>query len=209
VVCLGQPFSDDPACLTTERDHVAIGTPYRDTHISIIDERMHPLADGEVGEIVISGPMVTPGYWRAPELTEQCFVQLPGSDETCYLTGDLGYRTSLGIFHFTGRKDNQLQVHGVRVEPEEIEHHLRRISGVDEVAVIGWPVEHGLVTGLTAFTGPSELSSDEIKCQMGESLPAVMIPKDIQILEKLPRNQNHKVDRNALLCLLKEQKGAT
>jgi D-alanine--poly(phosphoribitol) ligase subunit 1 len=209
VVCLGQPFSDDPACITPERDYVAIGTPYSDVCITIIDAQRNPLADGEVGEIAISGPLVTPGYWQAPELTEQYFVQLAGSAESCYLTGDLGYRTVLGVFHFIGRKDNQLQVHGVRVEPEEIERHLRRITGVDEVAVIGWPVEHGLVTGLTAFTGPSNLSSDKIRHQLGESLPAVMIPKDIQILEKLPRNQNHKIDRNALLSILEEQKEAT
>jgi len=209
VVCLGQPFSDDPACITAERGHVAIGTPYRNARISIIDEQRQPLADGEVGEIAISGPLVTPGYWHSPELTEEFFVPLPGSDETCYLTGDLGYRTPQGVYHFIGRKDNQLQIHGVRVEPEEVECHLRRIAGVDEVAVIGWPVEHGLVTGLTAFTGPSDLSSDEIRHQLSESLPAIMIPKVIQKLKLLPRNQNHKIDRNALLCQLEEQKGAS
>jgi acyl-coenzyme A synthetase/AMP-(fatty) acid ligase len=207
VVCLGQPFSDDPACITPERDYVAIGTPYRGARISIVDAQRNLLVDGEIGEIVISGPMVTPGYWQAPELTKECFMQLPGSDEVCYFSGDLGYRTSLGVFHFLGRKDNQLQVHGVRIEPEEVERHLRHISGVNEVAVIGWPVVHGLVTGLMAFTGPSNLSSDEIRQQLEERLPAVMIPKEIRILDSLPRNQNHKIDRNALLCLLEEQKG--
>ena len=209
VVCLGQPFSDDPACITPERDHVAIGSPYHDARISIIDDHMSPLADGEVGEIAISGPLVTPGYWRAPELTKHFFVQLPGSDERSYLTGDLGYRTASGIFHFIGRKDNQLQVHGVRVEPEEVELHLRRISGVDEVVVIGWPVEHGLVTGLTAFIGPADISSEEIKRQLGACLPAVMVPKEIRKLESLPRNQNHKIDRKALLCRLEEEKEAS
>jgi D-alanine--poly(phosphoribitol) ligase subunit 1 len=207
VVCLGQPFSDDPACITPERDYVAIGTPYRNVEVTILDEQRKPLPVGQIGEIVIGGPVVAPGYWRYTEQTARSFVRLSGSQKRYYLTGDLGYQSTDGIFHFIGRKDNQLQVLGMRIEPEEIEKQLRRITGVDEVAVIGWPVEHGLVMGLVAFTEPSDLSVDEIKLQLRESLPAAMIPKVIQVLEHLPRNQNHKVDRTALLLLLEEKKG--
>jgi amino acid adenylation domain-containing protein len=209
VVCLGQPFNDDPSCITPERDYVAIGTPYSNVEVTILDERREPLPEGQIGEIAIGGSVVTPGYWRDPEQTAQSFVRLSGSQVRHYLTGDLGYRSADGVFHFIGRKDNQLQILGMRVEPEEIEKHLRRITGVDEVAVIGWPVEHGLVTGLVAFTEPSDLSIDKIKRQLGESLPAAMVPKVIQVLEHLPRNQNHKVDRKALLRLLEEQKGVS
>jgi acyl-coenzyme A synthetase/AMP-(fatty) acid ligase len=162
-----------------------------------------------VGEIAIAGPMVTPGYWRAPELTEKSFVNIPGTSERWYLTGDMGYRTEEGVFHFMGRKDNQLQVHGVRVEPEEVECHLRSISASEETAVIGWPVTHGLVTGLAAFTSPPRLGIEEIRRQLSNKLPSVMIPKRIEVLEKLPRNQNHKIDRNALLRRLEEQKEPT
>jgi acyl-coenzyme A synthetase/AMP-(fatty) acid ligase len=98
-------------------------------------------------------------------------------------------------------------VHGIRVEPEEVEHHLHLITAADEVAVIGWPVENGLVTGLAAFTGPTHLATNEIKRQLARYLPAVMIPKTISTLKHLPRNQNHKIDRKALLSLLIEQRG--
>lgn len=209
VVCLGQPFNDDPACITPERDHIAIGTPYRGAQINIIDGQHHTLPDGEVGEIAIAGPMVTPGYWHAPELTAKNFINIPGTEERWYLSGDMGYRTAQGVFHFMGRKDSQLQVHGVRVEPEEVECHLRSISASEEVAVVGWPVSHGLVTGLVAFISPPQLEPDEIRRRLVNSLPAVMIPKRIEVLEKLPRNQNHKIDRNALLSILEEQKEAT
>jgi amino acid adenylation domain-containing protein len=207
VVCLGQPFSDNPACITPERNHVALGTPYREAQIKIIDEDRIALPDGEIGEIAITGPLVSPGYWHAPELTANSFVSLPESQQRWYLTGDLGYRTAEGIYHFIGRKDNQLQVHGIRVEPEEVEHHLHLITAADEVAVIGWPVENGLVTGLAAFTGPTHLATNEIKRQLARYLPAVMIPKTISTLKHLPRNQNHKIDRKALLSLLIEQRG--
>jgi len=208
VVCLGQPFSDDPACITSKRNHVAIGKPYRGAQIRIVDENRRPLPCGDVGEIAITGPLVTPGYWRAPELTAQNFVQLPGERETSYLTGDLGYCTDQGVFHFTGRKDNQLQVNGVRVEPEEVALHLRNISESEEVAVIGWPVNQGLVTGLAAFINQPKIEIEEIRCQLGSVLPAVMVPKQIEVLERLPRNQNHKIDRNALRKLLDERKEA-
>jgi D-alanine--poly(phosphoribitol) ligase subunit 1 len=205
VVCLGQPFSDDPLCVTPERDHIAIGSPYHEAHVKIVDEQKYTLPDGEIGEIAIGGPMVTPGYRQAPELTAKSFVSLPGSKEHWYLTGDLGYRTTQGVFHFMGRKDNQLQVQGVRVEPEEVECHLRKISASAEVAVIGWPVEHGLVAGLTAFISPPQLEVEEIRRQLGTILPAIMIPKQIDILPQLPRNRNHKIDRNALRSILEER----
>ena len=208
VVCTGQPFSDDPACMTPERGYLAIGTPYRGAQIRILDEQQRTLPDGQIGEIAIGGPMVTPGYWKAPELTTGSFVSLPGSKEQWYLTGDLGYRTTQGVFHFVGRRDNQLQVQGLRIEPEEIEYHLRKITGSDEVAVIGWPAENLLITGLTAFISTPKMDLDNIRRQLRRTLPAVMIPNRIEVLIQLPRNQNHKIDRKALLQLLKE-KGET
>ncbi len=207
VVCLGQPYSEAPECLTQERGFVAIGRAYSCANVAIIDENRNFILNDQPGEIVISGPVVAPGYWNDPQLTKEKFVKLTGSDTRWYLSGDMGYRTENGIFHFLGRKDNQVQIHGFRVELDEVEYRLRNLTTTDEVAVIPWPVEHGLVTGLVAFIGPCHLPSDEIRRQLGKTLPAFMIPKRIHHLEELPRNQNHKIDRKALLCHLEEQRG--
>lgn len=205
VVCLGQPFSEDPSCRTPERDYLALGTPYQEADITIIDERGHCCRDGQVGEIAISGPMVTPGYWRDPERSKENFVTLPGRSNRSYLTGDLGYRATNGVFHFMGRKDNQMQIHGVRIEPEEIEHHLRGISEISEAAVIGWPEAQGLVTGLTAFVSPETVESKQVKRELAAKLPGHMVPAKILSMASLPRNRNHKIDRSALKEILRDQ----
>ncbi|PLX93579.1 MAG: hypothetical protein C0621_07155 [Desulfuromonas sp.] len=205
VVCLGQPLQDSPDCVTPERGHLAIGTPYSGATVTIINEHGEQCPDDTVGEIAISGPLVTPGYWKDPELSRATFVTLAGGNVPCYLTGDLGYRTPHGIFHFVGRKDNQLQLFGVRVEPEEVEYSLRKITGIDEAAVIGWPTLNGLVTGLVAFVSPGPIDAKQVQKALSSQLPTHMIPSRFIVMNSLPRNHNHKVDRNHLNEFLRRQ----
>lgn len=208
VVCLGQPYRDPPACITPERGFVAIGTPYAGMTVAIVDDRGVFLPAGTPGEIAISGPMVTPGYWRDPQLTAQRFPTLEHPDlgpTRWYLTGDMGYRDEAGTFHFLGRVDNQVQVHGIRIELEEAEHHLRTATGSQEVAVLGWPRNRGLVEGLAGFHTATDLSAAEIRSRLVRSVPRFLIPQKLVSLERFPRNVNGKIDRKALLALLEQQ----
>jgi acyl-coenzyme A synthetase/AMP-(fatty) acid ligase len=86
--------------------------------------------------------------------------------------------------------------------------HARHSVDRTAVCVNGSPVNQGLVTGLAAFISPPQIELNEIQRQPGSVLPAVMIPKHIEVLERLPRNQNHKIDRNALRQQLEERKEA-
>ncbi len=205
VVCLGQPYSESPECLTPERDFVAIGKTYSCAKVAIIDEDRNFAEDNQQGEIVISGPVVAPGYWKDPQLTAEKFVKLPESTALWYLTGDLGYKTENDIFHFLGRKDNQVQIRGLRVELDEVEHYLRQLIATDEVAVIPWPVSHDLVEGLVAFIGHTSVEISTIRTLLHDRLPSFMIPKTLHSLPSLPRNINHKIDRKALNQWLQDQ----
>src|SRR5438093_1474001 len=98
-------------------DHYAplpIGYAMPGTQIPVVDESLRPVAPGERGEIIIAGPNVSPGYLGRPDLTEKAFLTLDGM--RAYRTGDWGrYRD--GMLFFEGRMDNQIKLHGYRIEP--------------------------------------------------------------------------------------------
>ncbi|TYR30464.1 AMP-binding protein [Mesorhizobium microcysteis] len=198
VVCMRQRLTA-PAVTTPSRGIVAIGTPYENMDIAILDARQKPLVDGTPGEIALSGPQLAIGYFGAPEQTADRFRKIDG--RRWYLTGDLGMRDENGVFHHLGRTDNQVKVKGNRIELEEVEMHLRRAAGTDMVAVVAWPVIDGSAQGLVGFCN-SALPADEIAAALLKTLPRYMMPDPIRILDTLPVNINGKVDRRALAATL-------
>jgi D-alanine--poly(phosphoribitol) ligase subunit 1 len=178
-----------------------IGYPMLGGRVVVLDEQCRELAPGERGEIVISGPNVSPGYLNRPDLNETAFFHLDG--QRAYRTGDWGrYRD--GMLFFEGRIDNQIKLHGHRVEPADVEANLRAITGVRDAVVL--PVlRQGTVDSLAAFVILNEqrTSSDfqvacELKAQMIERVPAYMIPRKFSFMESFPMNANGKADRRRL-----------
>ncbi len=208
VDCLWQPYPA-PQAVTPNRGVVAIGRPYAGMHAAIVGDGNTFLADGEVGELAVSGPQVSAGYWRNPELTARRYPRLlhPELGETTwYLTGDLSFRDEEGIFHYLGRVDNQVKVLGQRVELEDVEFHLRAVCRSDAVAVIAWPVLGGTVQGLVAFVTDATLDHKEVKEGLRQRVLAYMVPRRIVCLKQLPLNLNGKVDRRALAAVLEAEK---
>jgi amino acid adenylation domain-containing protein len=210
VVCTGQPYSKESECVTPERDYIALGTPYEGMHLDIIDPETRAFVpSGNVGEIVISGPQTTPGYWQDPEKTSKSFVFLEHPEvgvQRWYLTGDHGYRTAANQFHFLGRLDNQVQLLGKRVELEEIEAHLRKVANSTEVAAVAWPIVDGSAQHIYGFVGSVMVDEGEIKASLRQRLPSHMVPKRIISQKRLPRNRNGKIDRKQLLRTLSHDK---
>jgi D-alanine--poly(phosphoribitol) ligase subunit 1 len=153
------------------------------------------------GEIIISGPNVSPGYLNRPELTETAFFLLDG--QRAYRTGDWGRRRDDMLF-FEGRIDDQIKLNGYRIEPADVEANLRALAGVRDAVVL--PVlRQGAVDSLAAFVILNERPprSDfqlacELKVQLTEHLPAYMIPRRFSFLETFPMNANGKADRRRL-----------
>ncbi|MDN3691525.1 amino acid adenylation domain-containing protein [Chryseobacterium tructae] len=109
----------------TSQEELTIGPPLPNYHIAVIDENMNILPRGERGEMIISGPGVSNGYFNLPELTEQKFLlnpfpELPG--DTIYKTGDAVVIREDGFIDFQGRIDDQIKLRGYRIELGEIEH---------------------------------------------------------------------------------------
>jgi acyl-coenzyme A synthetase/AMP-(fatty) acid ligase len=156
--------------------------------------------DGVSGELLLSGPQLALGYLDDPEKTQSKFVNIDG--ERWYKSGDLATRDNNGVFHFRGRIDNQVKVLGYRVELEDIEFHLRAVTGCHIVAAIAWPLRDGSAAGIVAFLAEYEGQVEAIREAMKQRVPFYMVPTEIHSLPRLPMNSNHKIDRNALTALL-------
>lgn len=187
-----------------ERPSIPIGKPIKGSAVMLINSRGQ-LCHGEaVGEIHIRTPYRSHGYYGAPELTSEVFIRNPFSDDPndiLYKTGDYGRLLDDGNLEFLGRRDQQVQVRGVRVELGEIENLLRGHAAVADVAVVDRDDPQGnkfLVAYVTANTGTS---TAPLRQYLMERLPEAMIPSAIVELEQLPRTLNGKVDRKTLRSL--------
>jgi D-alanine--poly(phosphoribitol) ligase subunit 1 len=178
-----------------------IGYPMLGGRVVVMDADRRELPPGERGEIIISGPNVSTGYLNRPELNETAFFHLDG--QRAYRTGDWGRYRDAMLF-FEGRIDNQVKLHGHRIEPADVEANMRALAGVRDAVVLP-VIRQGAVDSLAAFVILNEQTprSDfqlacELKAQMTERLPAYMIPRKISFMESFPMNANGKADRRRL-----------
>ncbi len=154
-----------------------------------------------LGELSLIGPCVGLGYYNDTERTVKSFVQNPkvSFNQIMYKTGDLVERMSNGYIHFRGRIDNQVKHMGYRIELEEIEAAFSTLSYVDEVGVIYEKInaELGQIKAYISINKPG-LSETDIVDDIRRIVPSYMVPRKIMVLERLPKNQNGKIDRKQL-----------
>lgn len=185
-----------------------VGQPKQGTWLRIVDENGEEVPAGEKGEIVIVGDSVSVGYWKNEEKNRTAFgvTTQDGREYRYYKTGDEGYIID-GMLHYCGRIDNQVKLHGYRIELEDIESNLLKIDGIVQVVVLP-KYRDGKVTSLVAGVVSSREITDEkeevihIKDALKESIPEYMIPKKIKFISDIPRTSNGKIDRKAVGGLL-------
>jgi len=177
---------------------VPIGTPIRGTTVQVVDAYMNPMPRGAVGEILTGGLGLATCYAGAPALTAERFVPSrsgpPGA--RMYRTGDYGWIGPGGVLHFTGRRDDQVKVRGLRVELGAVEHALLRHPGVTRAAVTVHTDPTGDRRLIGYFVGTA--SPGAITASLRERLPEYMVPTQWVQLDALPLGPTGKVDRKAL-----------
>lgn len=185
---------------------VSIGAPLGATGTIVVDEGLRQVAPGEDGELLLSGPQVTPGYWQDAEKTAAAFVEPPGTEGIHYRTGDRVRRPTRpqDPLVYLGRLDHQIKVMGHRVEIGEIEAALRDASGIDAAIAVGWPLTESGAGGIAAFLADPDADVRALREELAERLPEYMVPRRIELLTELPLNANGKFDRKAMLTLLEE-----
>ncbi len=207
-VALGNPFGP-------ERRPGTLGIPFPGTEIRIVDpdlvEEDHDapdVPDGEVGELLVRGPQVFGGYLDAPEETAQ--VLLPGG---WLRTGDLVRRDPAdGFVALADRRKELIVSGGFNIYPSQVEAAVRGMPGVVDVAVVGLPDtslgEH-VVAALVLEPGASvDLTS--VREWLQDKVSRYAVPRDLHVLEDLPRSQLGKVLRRHVrerILALKERAG--
>ena len=178
-----------------------IGRPLPNTQMYVLDKQFQPVPIGAVGDLYIAGDGLAVGYWQRPELTNERFVPNPfRTGERMYWTGDLAkYLPDRNIICL-GRLDDQVKIHGVRVELGEVEFMLRSIEGVRDAVVVSWKDARGDMQ-LVAHVIPNEKDSgnaSHLRTQLRERLPEAMIPPYIIFAESFPQTANGKIQRASL-----------
>jgi long-chain acyl-CoA synthetase len=176
----------------------SVGLPLPDVEVKIFDENDVELPVDSVGEIVVRGPNVMRGYHNQPEETAATLRH------GWLHTGDLGKKDADGYLYIVDRKKDMLLVHGMNVYPREIEEVLHRCPGLREAAVIGRPAgSKGELP--VAFITPVEgapLDKQAVLRFCHEHLAEYKVPREIHILDTLPRTPTGKITKLELKKLL-------
>lgn len=181
---------------------VPIGGPFDGHAFDILDMESHPslvstaLDQIQVtkGELIISGPQVFDGYLGF-EREQQPFIQKDGKHWYC--SGDLVSKDENGVFHFHGRIDDQVKIHGHRVELGEIDTALNALLDGRAVSILCEGPGAAKIISFVEGKIPDGLMA---KC--AEKLPAFMVPERFVAIESFPLNSNGKVDKKQLIELL-------
>lgn len=183
----------------THSPKITIGKPIVNTQILILDEYLLPLPDGLVGEIFIAGDGVSLGYLNNPQLTQERFLMNPlVPNEKMYRTGDLGRRLKNGEIEYLGRNDNQVKIRGFRIELGEVETCLLNHSAVKDAVVTVKEDKNGKKHLCAYLTGGHQVSYEELRSHLQNSLPDYMIPISFTWLDAIPLTPNGKIDYRTL-----------
>ena len=180
-----------------------VGKAVKGVSVKILDNNLNEVSDGTTGEICIFGEGVSHGYLGNPP-EQKNFVILPDGTRM-YRSGDLGYRLPDGNIAFLHRKDRQVMILGMRVEPEEVENVLNESPCVERGVVRAFTDEHGLAY-LTAYFVPSHKNCQisRIKRFLRSRLADFMVPEFFVKMDEIPLTRRGKVNGRALPVVMKE-----
>ncbi|MFF3553852.1 amino acid adenylation domain-containing protein [Streptomyces tsukubensis] len=193
------------------RPLVPIGTPAAHTLVEVRDDELEQVPVGVAGELCVGGEAVGRGYLADARRTAESFVPdpfgpVPGG--RLYRTGDQARRLAGGELEYLGRRDRQIKLHGVRIEPGEIEAVLREHEAVTGTLVVARPDDRGvprLVAYVVPAAGKGRPASSgtwplgqELRNFLRGRLPDAMVPDAVVPMDGFPLNANGKVDRRAL-----------
>lgn len=164
------------------------------------------------GELVVSGPSVTPGYLNRPDLTAQArlVIQHEGRRWDCHRTGDYASWGDDGTLHFLGRRDGMVKTRGYRVELGEVEAALVRHPQVREAAVVAvaHPEHSALLHGFAVVDDTHPVTGADLVRWCTRTLPAYMAPQSVTVAVDFPRTSTGKLARRELAAQLPATGGA-
>ena len=190
--------------------NVPIGKALDNVKLYITDKLGHMLPPGACGELMITGWQVSRGYLNKPEKTAEVYTKnlyddTPGY-EVMYHSGDVARFLPDGNIQIIGRKDSQVKIRGFRIELSEVEEVIRRYEGIRDATVVAFDDPKGGKYIAAYVVSDSTVDINALNDFIKETKPAYMVPAVTMQIDKIPLNQNQKVNKKALL--LPEKKAA-
>ncbi len=173
---------------------LAVGVPVCGAVVYIVDDEGNALPVGEIGELVSGGPMVVPGYWQKPEETARSF------EARGIHTGDVGFMDEKGWFYIVDRKKDLIIASGYKVWPREVEDVLYTHPAVREAAVVGVADEYRgeSVKAFVSLKAGVSATPEEIIAFCKDNMAAYKRPREIEIVDELPKTASGKIMRREL-----------
>ena len=158
------------------------------------------VTSGDVGEIIIESPHLAVGYWGQPELTDEKFRSVDGSNEVrVYNSGDLARVRHDGILQYLGRVDHVIKIRNLKVYPKEIESLILAVSGVKEVCLSGYtPPGESLRLVVYLVIDREDFTGVDSVYNTLDHLPNYMKPQCCVFLEDMPHTPTGKIDQKRL-----------
>ncbi|WP_176000559.1 AMP-binding protein [Burkholderia vietnamiensis] len=171
------------------------GLPLPSTDVKLLDDENREVAIGGAGEICVRGPQVMGGYWQKPEANAAAFTE-----DGYFRTGDIGVFDAAGFLKIVDRKKDMIIVSGFNVYPNEVEAVVTALPGVAECACIGVPDERtGEAPKLFVVLAPdATVGEAEIVAHCRANLAGYKVPKQIRVVERLPKSTVGKILRREL-----------
>jgi acyl-CoA ligase (AMP-forming) (exosortase A-associated) len=190
-----------------ERGSTCIGKAIPNTEILVINKEGRECVPDEPGELVHRGPTVAMGYWGNEEATRKAYRPNPLASpelldvERAVYSGDTVRRDEEGFLYFIGREDAMIKSQGYRLSPEEVENLLIGSGFVHEACAFGVedPEVGQLVMAVVSLRDGSENGAvEKIREHVIKNGPPYMVPKEIFVLDELPKTGSGKIDRKGI-----------
>ncbi|MFF8916902.1 non-ribosomal peptide synthetase [Streptomyces sp. NPDC015032] len=189
--------------ITADDQPAPLGRPVPGVEDFLLDEHNQPVPDGQPGHLYLAGVGLTDGYAGLPDRTAYAFPTLTigGRALRVYRTGDRAWRRPDGQLVYAGRIDRQLNLGGVRLEPEEVEAAALALDGVTAAAALAEPAEGRDVLALHAAVPGGRITEAALRAHLAGLLPSTAVPARIHLHPSLPLTGYGKPDVHAIAAL--------
>ena len=188
--------------ITKKDTDVPIGKPLDNVRLYVVDQQGYRLPVGAMGELWAAGPQVALGYLNRPDKNAEVFIQNPFTTEEKYMrayrTGDIVRYLPSGDIQFVGRRDGQVKIRGFRIELKEVEAVIREFPGIKDATVQAFDDENGGKFIAAYIVGDEQVDIEAMNNFILDQKPPYMVPAVTMQIEKIPLNQNQKVNKKDL-----------
>ncbi|MER6502490.1 non-ribosomal peptide synthetase [Streptomyces sp. NPDC001455] len=189
--------------ITADDQPAPLGLPVPGVEDFLLDEHDQPVPDGQTGHLHLAGVGLADEYAGLPDRTAHAFptLTIDGRAVRVYRTGDRALRRPDGQLVYAGRIDRQLNLGGVRLEPEEVEAAALALDGVIAAATLAEPAEGRDVLALHVAVPGGRITEAALRAQLGGLLPSAAVPARILLHLSLPLTGYGKPDVHAIAAL--------